>query len=854
MPVEKDTNPKDINLALTFYGGVSLAVYEAGVADELLRFLQFCRERKNEFGIPDINLKVIAGSSAGGLAGVMLAAAYINSDDPTEHIKKIRDMWLDVADFSTLQYKPGDNIRSLLNNDILEDKIREYLKIGSKDCKREKDITLKITGTNMQGLFDALPVEDDFVKVDSYAKKTIPTTRYTEIFTFNSDNISDAVEGGEDCEDITRASRVTSSFPAAFPPQKTQSPSFPKETIDSITNNSHSFWYCDGGVLANKPLGYAIDEIEESPVLGDWLFIFIDPEPDEDLQDQKKEEKKWDKDEIDPAETVGAFLSIKMAETIYYDLRRIQQINNQVMQINSVVPDIWSFLSSSNELSHASVDTLRKNVSASRLYRFLKEYIKCAATIRKYIHDKPQYKQRLDDLDNTQSEITTLIEPLNLIEKIDSLILKNKLKTLNLPFSTDQIVNQYNVIRYADGNPFSKYKDTVKEIKNAQLRFRQIAFWADDDYNNYNETIKDNTWDEYDKAADNLLGLVKVLKKIYIEIMDNLLKLFTAFDDPKSEEGSLYNKFECYMMVRESIHAAANVETRQLIDIVRVYHDNKENGRLAGALLAHFSAFLDKGWRKNDYLWGKLDARKALKSKLKTDGDKYIGFNDNFWAAYESGCNSNEDKYENKHRLDNSNKLSNTQLQLDELPASNIIPPVNGVLKTFGKLINKYENSLFFRIMDRLNVKTLLIPLRFFLWLVYQATAQPKCDASGGKLVTKFDEFISALKRYFGFFGIGVVTGIFLTYFGPETFKSIWHLIKGDFIPRLREYINDIITGILNNSVNLDNPLTKLMIHILSSVASFVLLVLLLLSALFIIIKVYNAVRRIMRLLSRTFR
>ncbi len=122
-----------INIGLTFYGGVSLAVYEAGVAETFIRFIQFCKkggeEGKPAAGIPEVDISVISGSSAGGLAAVLMSATLVNSSDPTRHIQEIRRIWFDVADMDTLQYKGGQDVSSFLNNDVLESEVRKFLSL-----------------------------------------------------------------------------------------------------------------------------------------------------------------------------------------------------------------------------------------------------------------------------------------------------------------------------------------------------------------------------------------------------------------------------------------------------------------------------------------------------------------------------------------------------------------------------------------------------------------------------------------------------------------------------------------------------------------------------------------------------
>src|SRR5690606_29993160 len=126
---------KELRLALVCFGGVSLAVYMHGVSKEILklvrasRSLHAIRDRAVRSaaraadhippGDPEYDTEaiyfellrdigrhvelrvivdVIAGASAGGINGVMLARA-LDHDLPVGHL---RDMWLDSGDVSEL--------------------------------------------------------------------------------------------------------------------------------------------------------------------------------------------------------------------------------------------------------------------------------------------------------------------------------------------------------------------------------------------------------------------------------------------------------------------------------------------------------------------------------------------------------------------------------------------------------------------------------------------------------------------------------------------------------------------------------------------------------------------------------
>ncbi|MXN64091.1 patatin-like protein [Stappia sp. GBMRC 2046] len=123
----------ELRLALVLYGGVSLAVYMHGVTREFLNIVRaskrheeglYATEAEAETGArekptstdiyrrllkelaPDVNIRVvadiIAGASAGGINGVMLARAIAHDLDIESH----RDLWLANADVTRLANEP----------------------------------------------------------------------------------------------------------------------------------------------------------------------------------------------------------------------------------------------------------------------------------------------------------------------------------------------------------------------------------------------------------------------------------------------------------------------------------------------------------------------------------------------------------------------------------------------------------------------------------------------------------------------------------------------------------------------------------------------------------------------------
>jgi len=109
---------KELRLALVCYGGVSLAVYMHGLAQELHRLViastpgkhapdgttqAIYRELLDDLAVQDgvrtrVVIDIISGTSAGGINGVSLARALAQDGELTP----VRDLWLEHADITTL--------------------------------------------------------------------------------------------------------------------------------------------------------------------------------------------------------------------------------------------------------------------------------------------------------------------------------------------------------------------------------------------------------------------------------------------------------------------------------------------------------------------------------------------------------------------------------------------------------------------------------------------------------------------------------------------------------------------------------------------------------------------------------
>lgn len=90
-----EADVKQTRIALAFFGGVALAVYESGVAVEFFRLVKgegvYAKLKRGigDVSIGEVSVDIITGTSAGGLNGAFLANALVNRGD----MRKLLTLW-----------------------------------------------------------------------------------------------------------------------------------------------------------------------------------------------------------------------------------------------------------------------------------------------------------------------------------------------------------------------------------------------------------------------------------------------------------------------------------------------------------------------------------------------------------------------------------------------------------------------------------------------------------------------------------------------------------------------------------------------------------------------------------------
>ena len=418
---------KELRLALVCYGGVSLAVYMHGVTKEFQKLIRASAlyhqisdpaDRADETYL-DVNddperetdtesvyfellqeigqeldlrvfVDVIAGASAGGINGVMLARALAHDLPLDAH----RYMWLEKADITALmdpETIAGKWSKAFLRplfwdiNDRWLKKIAPELEMRDKlsTFMRSKWFEPPFSGLLMTDmLLDACQAMGDprsrrasllptgqelnlFVSVtDFYGyEQTIPLhdppivseREHRHVLRFDYLQHSDGdVQSQFDASHIPGlvfAARATSSFPGAFPPAQITE-------IDRVLNTRGEEWltrdrfiarsfksmidighnpltssFIDGSVLNNKPFAEAVNALADRPAYRevDRRIIYIDPNPEGGELERAGAAPSF-------FQTIrGALSDIPRNEPIRDELAEINVISSQIHLYHEVV-------------------------------------------------------------------------------------------------------------------------------------------------------------------------------------------------------------------------------------------------------------------------------------------------------------------------------------------------------------------------------------------------------------------------------------------------------------------------------------------------------------------------------------
>ncbi len=359
---------KELRLALVCYGGVSLAIYMHGITKEVWKLLRASAARASGEAAgagtrgneatdtelvyralldelsPQLNLRVlvdiVAGASAGGINGILLAHAIAGGHD----MEPLRDLWLAGADVDKLLDADAAAhgrfskwwatplvwyARSKgygMADDVVDPKARVEVRAKLSRFMRSRWFRPPFSGVGFTAmLYDAIrameahppapPLIPDGLPLDLFVTVTdfhgrpealalhsppaIVETEHRLVIDFHSSGEGGTARTIGDPAELAFAARATASFPGAFPPAQVGE-------IDAVLATRNVAWpgrsaflrrifprraalgqvyeqasLIDGSVLNNRPFGPAIEALRHRPAHRevDRRFVYIDPKP-----------------------------------------------------------------------------------------------------------------------------------------------------------------------------------------------------------------------------------------------------------------------------------------------------------------------------------------------------------------------------------------------------------------------------------------------------------------------------------------------------------------------------------------------------------------------------------------------
>ncbi|ULP41578.1 DUF3376 domain-containing protein [Mycobacterium lentiflavum] len=293
---------KQIRYAVVLNGGVSLAVWMGGVIHELNRIRLASMQAPDSELAGDVDpwraileaakrtavVDLVAGTSAGGLNGTVLAAAVAKGAD----MPLMRTVWTQTAALSVsrLVRQHPQGAHSVLDGDYLKSQVKELLAQMQDNSDRAQDCTLLITATALDSTVVQTPLESgaamsqrDGRRVCKFDRKLPPDGRSpasgsTIRGAVSGHNHFDFTANNQNLDALTLAARASASFPVAFAPVYETAELKSRRVVPKDTRVGPS-WLVDGGVLDNAPIEPLLDVLRERPIgePHDRVMLYITP-------------------------------------------------------------------------------------------------------------------------------------------------------------------------------------------------------------------------------------------------------------------------------------------------------------------------------------------------------------------------------------------------------------------------------------------------------------------------------------------------------------------------------------------------------------------------------------------------
>jgi patatin-related protein len=617
---------REVRLGIVLYGGVSLAIYIYGVAYEFWRLV-----RANVGVEPSAytgllrklglraTVDIISGASAGGINGVLLGKALATG----ANLSTAKQLWVDRGDFGALLRDTADREpRSLLRSDYFDDQILAGLRLMGRtgDGERLVDVLdVFVPGTRVRSWNRRF--EDDLGDV-------LDTREYRKIFhlKFRRKRMLGDFEVGYARNDfgqnelLADVARSTSAFPFAFEPKLLEKAG--EDDPRFGPGEPAAVYFSDGGILHNRPFTEAIGTIHtraaDRPV-SRWL-LSVEPDP-EHVPEELVPGPPPEVTEV----VAKALVGIPRYQSIAADLDRLNQHRERVKRIKSLLAEVDRTVTKfRDELATQSEDEFTEFLAGQVLYEGY-------STMRR--------NEMLDEL------VRKLLACGGLDPSYEGAVRvgianweggdPTRLRRLDTDFHERRLYFLLDQLRQ-----LGLQADDVET--HALIAPARRALWAQFD------RVQDLVWRTYGAgsfATERLSALqrsspdvvttavAEVMPNIAERVEDELAEIDEATSDaagkadiaiqsaglePAYPFRMMFDRYELWDMFILPIDRISGGGERDPIKFARISPAGATSIRVApedkvaGDVLGHFGGFVKESWRRNDILWGRLDAAEIL--------------------------------------------------------------------------------------------------------------------------------------------------------------------------------------------------------------------------------------------------
>jgi patatin-related protein len=718
---------QEVRLAVVMYGGVSLAVYINGVAQELFNLVKATapevaadpaapqslgdrvyfgdpgsggarpslsgsqvvyRELGQSLGVagaekprrgddePPLDgaeprpvktrfvVDIVSGTSAGGINGVLLAQALANRED----FAVSADLWLAVADITELLADedswggvPPSGRRvpeSLLNGTRLYWEARAAMgkmhdgRDGPGDDGFEpsyaEQVDLAVTSTDLAGR--QLPLRLG-------AERFIDERVYKKVFEFEYGTDATIGERHSDFKDndlmLAFAARATSSFPFAFEPVRLEDlrsideadAAFDPRRWFAGYDDPASAFFADGGYLDNKPFSYATRALRrrraDVPVVRKLLYI--EPNPAAETPGTP-EDAPPPPPPAPPArpnvfQNIGdALVVLPRFEPIRQDIAEVAERNGVVARLRDIELDAEAVIDRALQQGAPAPELgtgLATYAYESLRVRIVLDHLTAvAALLRGWTSDddprSAALRQRLRDwVDEERSTRESA-----LLATLDGAFRQRRLSFLQ--DRANRLLRERASRSDADDGEARALRDFKRELNDGFDALRRaerapVAQARDHVPEEPPVGPLKAVWEAARQAQDDPGGYVAAMQAFLANPLRAADAAFSAALDaaalsaPISEQLRTYDErftlFDSLVLPLAypdlgevnvaDIRRISPRDARNIIPDDAAIREN-EVTKLAGVRLNNFGAFLDRSWRENDLMWGRLDAAEGI--------------------------------------------------------------------------------------------------------------------------------------------------------------------------------------------------------------------------------------------------